>query len=244
MRIKELEGKKIAIVAMGESQLDYHLSLVHSKTYDEVWGINCMGAVTKCDRVFMLDPVSRFMDTDDAGTQTDIMRRWLPIAKTPIYTCELDERCPAAVLYPLEEIVQDADCAYLNNTVPFAFAFALYNKVGSINLFGIDFSYKGNLHFAEAGRACCEFWLSKCIERGMIVNVAARSGLLDTNEPIEERLYGYHRLSDPDILVLDNVGTYKQMKLSVYEELLHQEQLTEIKEIHTVIDGAPEAKRY
>ena len=50
--------------------------------------------------------------------------------------------------------------------------------------------------------------------------------------------------SDIDILVLDNVGTYKQMKLSVYEELLHQEQLTEIKEIHTVIDGAPEAKRY
>ena len=110
--------------------------------------------------------------------------------------------------------------------------------------FGVDFSYKGNLHFAEAGRACCEFWLSKCIERGMIIKVAARSGLLDTNEPIEDRLYGYHRLTDPDILVLDNVGTYKQMKLSVYEELLHQEQLTEIKEIHTVIDSAPEAKRY
>ena len=244
MRIKELEGKNIAIVAMGESQLDFHLSLVHSKTYDEVWGINCMGAITKCDRVFMLDPVSRFMDTDDAGSQTDVMRRWLPVADIPIYTCELDERCPSAVLYPLEEVTQDADCAYLNNTVPFAFAFALYNKVGSINLFGIDFSYRGNLHFAEAGKACCEFWLSKCIERGMIVNVAARSGLLDTDCPIEKRVYGYHRLDDPDILVVDDEKTYRQIKLSVYNKLLYEEQLKNITEVRTVMDSPPEAKRY
>ena len=152
MRDGNLKGKNIAIVAMGESQLDFHLSLIHSKTYDEVWGINCMGAITKCDRVFMLDPVSRFMDTDDAGTQTDILRRWLPVADCPVYTCELDERCPSAVLFPLEEVVQDADCAYLNNTVPYAFAYALYNQVGTINLFGIDFTYRGNLHFAESDR--------------------------------------------------------------------------------------------
>jgi len=244
MRIDELEGKNIAIVAMGESQLDFHLSLVHSKTYDEVWGINCMGAITKCDRVFMLDPVSRFMDTDDAGSQTDIMRRWLPVADIPVYTCELDERCPSAVLYPLQEVVQDADCAYLNNTVPFAFAFALYNKVGSINLFGIDFSYRGNLHFAEAGKACCEFWLAKCIERGMTVNVAARSGLLDTDCPIEKRVYGYHRLDDPDILILDNNKTYHQVKLSEYNEMMHEKQLKNITEVRSVMETPPEAKRY
>jgi len=239
-----LKGKNIAIVAMGESQLDFHLSLIHSKVYDEVWGINCMGAITKCDRVFMLDPVSRFMDTDDAGTQTDIMRRWLPVADCPIYTCELDERCPSAVVYPLEEIVRYADCAYLNNTVPYAFAFALYNEVDTINLFGIDFSYKGNLHFAESGKACCEFWLSKCIERGITVKVGARSGLLDTDVPIESRVYGYHRLEDPDIMVLDDTKTYHQMKLSKYKKLLHEEQLKNITEIRTVIDAPPEAKRY
>ena len=66
-----------------------------------------------------------------------------------------------AILYPLEEVAQATDSAYFNNTVPFAFAFALYQKVNSLNLFGIDFSYKGNVHFAEAGKACCEFWLSK-----------------------------------------------------------------------------------
>ena len=74
MQTTGLEGKEIAIVAMGESQLDFHLSLIHSNKYDEVWAINAMaGIIKEVDRVFMLDPASRFLDTDDAGTQTGIM---------------------------------------------------------------------------------------------------------------------------------------------------------------------------
>ena len=42
---KKLNGKKVAIVGMGKSQLDYHLSISHSKEYDEVWAINSMCAV-------------------------------------------------------------------------------------------------------------------------------------------------------------------------------------------------------
>ena len=78
----------------------------------------------------------------------------------------------------------------------------------------------------------------------MTVKVGARSGLLDTDVPIESRVYGYHRLEDPDIMVLDDANTYHQMKLSKYKKLLHQEQLANITEIRTVIDTPPEAKRY
>ena len=31
--LKELKDKQIAIVAMGKSQLDYHMSISHSKEY-------------------------------------------------------------------------------------------------------------------------------------------------------------------------------------------------------------------
>ena len=75
---KKLKGKKIAIVSMGRSQLDYHMSISHSQEYDEVWAINSMCAVIKCDRVFMMDPASRFFDTFDAGPQTQVMCRTLP----------------------------------------------------------------------------------------------------------------------------------------------------------------------
>jgi len=244
MRIKNLEGKEIAIVAMGESQLDFHLSKSHSIEYDEVWGINAMAGITQCDRTFMLDPPSRFLDSDAAGSQTGIMTKILLNNTGPIYTCELDSRCPGLVEFPLLEVVKETKCSYLNNTVPFAIAFALYNKVKKINLFGIDFTYKGNLHFAEAGRACVEFWLAKCIENGMVVSVAPRSGLLDTDAAIHEKIYGYHRLSDPTVILVDeDTDEFFTMGYNEYVSVLEEKQRAE-GEIISTVNTPPEAKRY
>ena len=62
-KIKSLEGKNIAIVAMGSSQIDYHFSISHSNKFDEVWAINAMAGIARqTDRVFMLDPASRFLE--------------------------------------------------------------------------------------------------------------------------------------------------------------------------------------
>ena len=131
----------------------------------------------------------------------------------PIYTCELDDRAKGLVLYPVEQVVRDLNCYYLNNTVAYAIAFALWNKVGCIKLFGVDFTYKGNLYFAEAGRGCVEYWLAKCQAQGVRVEVANTSTLLDTSIPVEEKLYGYHRLDDPKIIVHDKEG-----KLCVFSQ--------------------------
>ena len=77
--IKALEGKNIAIVAMGQSQIDFHLSQIHSVEFDEIWAINAMiGVLPNIDRAFILDPMSRFFDTEDAGTMTSMMRKNLP----------------------------------------------------------------------------------------------------------------------------------------------------------------------
>ena len=113
----KLKGKKIAIVAMGKSQLDYHLSLSHSQEYDEVWAIGSMCAVVKADRAFIMDPPSRFFDTFDAGPQTKVMRRTLPRLEIPIYSCEKDNRVPAIELYPLQEVIKATGCAYFNNSI-------------------------------------------------------------------------------------------------------------------------------
>jgi len=244
VREEKLNGTNIAIVAIGRSQVDFHLSLAHSKEYDEVWGINCMGAITKCDKVFMLDPVSRFLDTEDAGTQTGIMRKWLPKTTTPIYSCELDKRAPSVVEYPLSEVINDAKCAYLNNTVAFAIAYAFYQRVGQINLFGVDFSYKGNVHFAEQGRACCEYWIAKCNDIGISVGVAPQSSLLDTDLPLNEKLYGYHRLDDPIVIDIDKDHNFTPMTASEFDKKQYEENLKNITEIRTVLDTPPEAKRY
>jgi len=215
--MNDLTGKNIAIVAMGQSQIDFHLSQTHSVEFDEIWAINAMiGVLPNIDRAFILDPMSRFLDTEDAGTMTPMMKKKLPKCNFPIYTCELDERVPAAIEYPIELVVHDLGCSYFNNTIPYAIAFALWSKVSKISLFGIDFTYRTNMHFAEAGRSCTEFWLSKCIDAGMQIEVAPRSSLLDTDIPMQEKLYGYHRLDDPKI-TYQNGSTMSVCKLSEVE---------------------------
>ena len=216
--MKELEGKNVAIVAMGQSQIDFHLSQTHSVEFDEVWAINAMiGVLPNIDRAFILDPMSRFLDTEDAGTMTPMMKKKLPKCNFPIYTCELDERVPAAIEYPIELVVHDLGCSYFNNTIPYAIAFALWSKVSKISLFGIDFTYRTNMHFAEAGRSCTEFWLSKCIQAGIQIEVAPRSSLLDVDVPLEQKLYGYHRLDDPKV-AYQNGPNMSVCKLSEIEK--------------------------
>jgi len=202
--IPDLSGKKIAIVAMGKSHNQFVLAKTHSQPIDEVWAINAMAGVIYHDRVFMMDPASRFLDSDDAGTQTGIMRSVLASHPGPIYTCELDSRCPGLVDFPLDEVMNACGTGYFNNTVAYAIGYGIAAKVAEIHLYGIDFSYKGYVHFAEAGRACCEFLLAKAMERGIKVGIAQGSSLLDTNEPIASKLYGYHRLAEPLVVGIED----------------------------------------
>lgn len=200
-----LEGKEIAIVGLGGSYSDYIAARVNSTKFDEVWGINSIGGIIHVDRTFMMDPVSRFLDDVKAGTQTGIAQEFLLETKNkgPIYSCTLDERVPEIVEYPLTDVVSELGFAYFNNTVAYALAFAIAYNVKKINLFGIDFSYKQNIYFAEAGRACCEFWCAIALSRGIVVETARHSAFLDTNVPANEKLYGYHRLDDPLVQYID-----------------------------------------
>jgi len=241
--IKTLKGKKVAIVAMGNSQLDYHMAITHSQEFDEVWVINAMiGVIPHPDRAFVMDPVSRFFESDDAGDMTDMMKRVLPTVKCPIYTCQLDDRVPALELYPIEPLIKKTECGYINNTVAYAIAFACWNEVGAIDMFGADFTYKGNLYFAEMGRACCEFWLAKCMERGIEVSIAVRSNLLDANIDLKDKLYGYHRLDDPKVTYQNGAG----IKVCKFSEVQIEEKLKPVGKIdRNDIDlNPPEPEKY
>ena len=214
--LKHLEESEIAIVAMGKSQLDFHLAKANSAYFDEVWAINAMiGVLPEIDRAFILDPVTRFLDTEDAGSMTPMMRNKLPFAKYPIYSCALDDRVPALEEYPLEEIVEATQSAYLNNTVAYSLAYAIWSKVKQISLFGVDFRYKTNMHFAESGRGCVEFWIGKCIDNGINVGIAPSSSLLDTDVGLKEKLYGYHRLENPKVVYQNGAG----LKVCKWDEI-------------------------
>ena len=77
---------KIAIVGLGGSYADYISARVASQEFDEIWGINCIGAIIHVDKTFMMDPVSRFLDSENAGSQTGVAREFLKTNKKPIVT--------------------------------------------------------------------------------------------------------------------------------------------------------------
>ena len=196
--------KSIAIVGLGNSFSEYILAKIRSETFDEVWAINSMSGVIYHDKCFMMDPPSRFLDTPNAGKQTNIMaERLKQKINVPIFSCTLDKRCPDVVEFPLQEVIQKTGYAYLNNTVAYSFAYAISQKVSELHLYGIDFTHKA-INFAEAGRACCEFWLAIAISKGIKVNIAHNSSLLDMNVPEDQKLYGYHRLDDPLVSTATN----------------------------------------
>ena len=192
-----MENKSVAIVGLGNSFSEYILAKIRSEKFDEVWAINAMSGVIYHDKCFMMDPPSRFLDTPNAGKQTNIMADRLKTKiNIPIFSCTLDERCPDVVEYPLQKVLQKTKYAYLNNTVAYALAYAVAEKVTDLHLYGIDFTHKA-VNFAEAGRACCEFWLAIAVSKGIKLHIANSSSLLDTNVSEDQKLYGYHRLDDP-----------------------------------------------
>ena len=46
-RIRDLEGKKVAIIGLGASQIDYVIGRENSAVWDEVWCINSSISVFK-----------------------------------------------------------------------------------------------------------------------------------------------------------------------------------------------------
>ena len=189
--------KSVAIVGLGNSFSEFILSRMRSEKFDEVWAINSMSGIIYHDKCFMMDPASRFLDTPNAGKQTNIMAERLKVKlNIPILSCTLDKRCPDVVEFPLQQVIQKTGYAYLNNTVAYSLAYAISQEVTDLHLYGIDFTHKA-INFAEAGRACCEFWIAIAISKKIKIHIANSSSLLDMNVPEDQKLYGYHRLDDP-----------------------------------------------
>lgn len=190
----------IAIVAMGTSREQYISECLEKSSRwqvaDETWAINAMAGVIQHDRAIIMDRLSYFASAArDENKALDGYRDWLHKHQGPIYTSELDPDFPGAVLYPLQEVLDDLGFSYFNNTCAYALALAIHMRPKMIKLYGMDFTYKENRGFAEAGRACVEYWISVAISRGIKVYLPKTTTLCDSS--LGRPLYGYS--NPPDV---------------------------------------------
>jgi hypothetical protein len=201
----------VAIVGLGPScatffEITRRLGGV-SAWCDEVWGINAIGDVIRCDRVFHMDDVriQEARAAENPGGNIAAMVKWLKTHPGPVYTSIVRDGYPGLVAFPLEKVLNskhdsNGGAPYFNSTTAYAIAYAVHIGVKRISLFGVDYTMP-NAHNGEQGRACCEFWLGIAAARGIQITIPDTSSLMDACAPANERLYGYDCV---DVLLHDN----------------------------------------
>lgn len=188
--------RRVTILGLGpslEMYVDHVKRLGGRKAFsDEVWGINALGDVIQCDRVFHMDDVRVQEKRAAASPNSNIaaMVKWLKTHPGPIYTSQKVDGYPGLVEFPLEDVINSTGHAYFNSTAAYAVAYAVHLGVEEINIFGADFTY-ANAHHAERGRACVEFWLGMAAARGIRIGMPENTSLMDTMEGHDAHFYGY-----------------------------------------------------
>jgi hypothetical protein len=189
----------VVILGLGPS-LDAYVDLAkraggRHAVSDEVWGINQVGDVIRCDRIFHMDDVRIQMLRAEAAPDSNIARmlEWMRCHPGPIYTSRAHPDFEGLVEFPLQDVINSCGFAYFNSTAAYAVAYAVHIGVKQISCFGFDFTYP-NAHKAERGRACVEFHLGIAAARGIQIGFPAATTLMDAGAPDEERVYGYDTL--------------------------------------------------
>jgi hypothetical protein len=157
-----------------------------------VWGINALGDVFACDRTFHMDDVRVQEIRAAAKPESNIARMldWLKVNPGPIVTSRTHPDYPGLVEFPLADVLTAHPMGYFNSTAAYAVAYAMHVGATKISCFGMDFTYQ-DVHDAEKGRACVEFWLGIAASRGIEIAMPKTTSWMDACNSQAERFYGY-----------------------------------------------------
>ena len=210
----------VAILGLGPS-LEEYVNIAkrlgdRKKLCDETWGINAVGSVLTCDKVFHMDDVRIQQVRADAAPESNIaaMLNWLRGYPGEVITSRAHEDFPNLVEFPLEAVINDLKFDYFNNTAAYALAYAIHVGANKISVFGCDYTYP-NAHDAERGRACLEFWLGIASARGIDIAIPKKSSLMDALYPQQQRFYGY----DTQDISMRMAGKYVVVERNTHESL-------------------------
>lgn len=201
-------GRKLMIMAKGGTK-QAGFKKARSETGWEVWTLNDMFYPAFCAAHFELhawhEPYRSAM-----LERCDI--RKLPV----VYMQETHEDIPGSRRFPIEDIVQEHQSAYLANSIALELAFALWQHkhgqpIAQLALYGVDYITSStaatlNVTFkcdeereqfemgtieATYGRACSEYWLGRIQECKIPLIVHQHCELFTTSPGFGRHVYGY-----------------------------------------------------
>lgn len=169
--------RKIAII--GKSPSSMHQAPYGDESWD-IWTLfdmNLKQEVPRFTRHFEIHPLDWFREKEKDYYE------WLcGVRGKPVYMQRLDEKIPAGVLYPKDEIV-DRFGRYFTNTVSWMIALAIHEGASEIGVWGVDMA--DDTEYAHQ-RPSCEYFLGLAVGAGITLHVPDTSDLLKTSV-----LYGF-----------------------------------------------------
>lgn len=184
--------KRVALVACGPSVGEYVYQSDSEGSpkvlWDEVWAINSSAPMFRCDMVWHMDDFRLQEIRAPRNPKVRNMIEWMKQSPVPIMTSTAYPEYPMSREYPLEDVISHCGAAYFNTSPAYALAYALMIGVEDLWLYGMDYT-RPDMHSAESGRGCCEFWISRLMAAGCLVRIPKGCTMLDQHQPL--KFYGY-----------------------------------------------------
>jgi len=189
------DQRSLAIVAMGNSFRDYmYYNFDKDKKEnicDDIWVVNSAAFVLKADMAIMMD------DIKDLEERRPNYAERVKNLDIPVLSSRTYDDYPNIIQYPLDSVLTKYQFKYLNGSVAYGLAFALFMGYKNIMLYGCDYMYDHKPGLYERGRGCVEFWIAiGTVVEGANIKIAGSSTLMDSNNP---QFYGYREIPDFDI---------------------------------------------
>jgi len=108
-------------------------------------------------------------------------------ADVPFVTSYVSPAIKKCISFPLKEIFEKYGIFYYTNTISYMLAYALFNGIESVDLWGVAQSGIKE-HIIE--RRGVEFWIGVCSGQGMKITINGPSNLLKFEKGI---VYGYKK---------------------------------------------------
>ncbi len=181
----------VTLLGLGASIYDW-VNVTHKDFSDqgEVWTINAGGKLFRHDLLW--DMHSEKWLQDRKCERAIKRHEWLKTHDKPVVMPQALPEFPTSITFPLREAIEKTNSCYFSTGLAYPLAWAYCCGVKRLRLFGCDFSYSRdtNTH-DEQGRACCEYWIGRLIEKGCRVEVTNNTHLLDMLTRSNGTIYGY-----------------------------------------------------
>lgn len=169
--------RRVDILAMGESSLEFVHNCYHQgprKPDHEVWTINSGPLAFAYDKVWNMHDLDELAKVEDHVNYKELYRT----IEKPLITVKALEELPTSLEFPLAEFIEEFGCLYTATAVCYMIAGALMCGVKELGIWGADYNYKDKGSF-EKGRGSVEFWLGVAHARGVKLQPAQSSTLMD-----------------------------------------------------------------